>query len=404
MNKYTKTWLQALPFVFIFPGFFAYHWIALNSWISLFLGGYVNEISAVVCLIYVLVRLAGLFLGERVRLQWTLLEFCFALFMLWFAGVVFFHAVLMTSPSVTKNYIASCLQIVAFFLATRYVPLPQIRNILLVLTGIFSIAVLWAAQTQDLILLLATSEQAGVATYQDLARAYLITAAFGLVFVRNRIFRWLGFFVVISVLFLIGARSEIVGAVIFFAVFETVNSENPVRVIFWAALFNILGIFIFFISFDALVDIFPDNRLLLLFVEGANDGSVKERFVNQDLAWIAISKNTFFGDYGHYEIESSAGAYAHNWLSVWVDLGAIGLLLFAIVFVVAIFTMVRFSRLVKFEKNRDLKKIFALGSGFMIVAIVFALFAKHFADPLLAIAIGIFSQLENILIGWKKRV
>ena len=404
MNIYTKTWFQALPFVFIFPGFFAYHWIALNGWIPLLFGGYVNEISAVVCLIYVLVRLAGLFFDERVRPQWNLLEACFALFMLWFVGVVIFHAIFMTSPGVTKNYIASCVQIFAFFLAARYVPLPQIRNILLILTGIFSIIVLWAAQTQDLILLLASSEQAGVATYQDLARAYLITATFGLVFVRNRIFRWLGFFVVISVLFLIGARSEIVGAVIFFAVFETVNSENSVHVIFWAALFTILGIFIFFISFDALVDIFPDNRLLLLFLEGANDGSVKERFVNQDLAWISISENPFFGDYGHYEMESSAGAYSHNWLSVWVDLGAIGLLLFAIVFVVAIFTMMQFSRLVKFEKNRDLKKIFALGSGFMIVVIVFALFAKHFADPLLAITIGIFSQLGNILIGLKNRV
>lgn len=389
---------RSLPFLLLFPGFFVYQWGVLNGWMPLFAGGYVNEASSVICAGFILALATRLLTGQRIAFRWTTIDTCFAVFISWFAGVVFVNAVLLTAPGVTKNHVASWLQLLACYLATRFVAIQEIRKLLLFLVCVLSVSVLWAFQSEQLEQLTAFSQQKGIATYQDLARAYLVTAAFGLAIVYRRIFRWLGYLVTVFVLFLIGARSEIVGSIILFVVMEISISRRPATIALGMAVAAALSIVLALSASDFFLDLFPGNRLLLLLLEGKEDMSVVERDINLGLAWNAILDSPLFGDYGHYEKVASAGSYAHNWFSVWVDLGVVGLVLFISVYVLAV-RQVFATRLRVFDLvSEGMQSLIGLSIGWLVMMVILILFAKHFADNGTAILVGLIASIwqQNI--------
>lgn len=386
-------WLRALPFLALFPGYFAYHWAALNGWTPLVLGGYVNEVSALVCVGFVLAWSISLLVGQRITLRWTIMDTCFALFMAWFSVTVLLHVLIASTPGVTKSHIASWVQLLACYLAVRHVSLGLVRTPLMWTTALFSAAVLWAAQTDLLGLLLRGSDESSAATYQGLARAVLITAAFGFTGQRARLVRWIGYVITLFVLFLVGARSEIVGAAIFFGVTEVTASRRPMLVAMVVAACTALGSIFVFGALDTLSEFFPDNRFLALLLEGSGDASAVERASYQELAWRAVLDNPIQGDYGHYERAASAGAYAHNWLSAWVDLGLMGLLLFAALHLIAAWSAALVYRSAVESGETERKRQAALGIGIFAMVTVFNLVAKSFADPGLATATALLAAL-----------
>lgn len=388
-------WLRALPFLALFPGFFAYHWAALNGWTPLVLGGYVNEVSALVCAGFVLAWLMSVLVGRRVMVQWTIVDTCFALFMAWFAATVLVHVMLVSAPGVTKSHTASWVQLLACYLAVRHVSLEFVRPPLLWTVGFFSVAVLWAAQTDLLGLLLRGSDESSAATYQSLARALLITAAFGLGGQKSRLVRWSGYAVTLFVLFLVGARSEIAGAAILFCVLEIVASHRPMFAAMVVAAITALGAIVLLGALDTLPEFFPDNRFLALLLEGSGDASAVERAFYQELAWRAVLESPMLGDYGHYERAASAGAYAHNWLSAWVDLGLIGLLLLTALHLSAAWSAVLVYRSAAASDDVARKRDAALGIGLLVMVTVFNLVAKNFADPGLATTTGLVAALAG---------
>jgi hypothetical protein len=388
-------WLRTLPFLALFPGYFAYHWAALNEWTPLVLGGYVNEVSALVCVGFVLAWSISLLVGRRVTVRWTVVDTSFALFMAWFAATVLLHALIASTPGVTNSHIASWVQLLACYLAVRHVSLELVRTPLLWTTAVFSAAVLWAAQTDLLGLLLRGSDESSAATYQGLARAVLITAAFGLCGQRARLVRWSGYMITLFVLFLVGARSEIVGAAILFGVLEVAASRRPMLIAMVVAASTLLGVFVVLGALDTLSEFFPDSRFLALLLEGSGDASAVERALYQELAWRAVLDSPILGDYGHYERVASAGAYAHNWLSAWVDLGLMGLLLFTALHLIAAWSAALVYRAAAASGDTARKRQAALGIGLLAMITVFNLVAKNFADPGLATATALLAALAG---------
>ena len=387
------TWLRALPFLALFPGFFAYHWAALNGWTPLVLGGYVNEVSALVCVGFVLAWSISLLVGRRLAVHWTAVDTCFALFMAWFAATVLLHVLIASTPGVTKSHIASWVQLLACYLAVRHVSLELVRTPLLWMAGLFSVALLWAAQTDLLGLLLRGSDESSAATYQGLARAVLITAAFGLAGQRLRLIRWSGYMITLFVLFMVGARSEIVGAAILFGVLEVAASRRPMVTAMVVAASTALRAIVLFGALDTLSDFFPGSRFFALLMEGSGDASVVERASYQELAWQAVLESPMLGNYGHYEHVASSGAYAHNWLSAWVDLGLMGLLLFTALHLIAAWSAALVYRSAAASGDSARKRQAALGIGLLAMVTVFNLVAKSFADPGLATATALLAAL-----------
>jgi O-Antigen ligase len=392
-----SAWLRAVPFLLVFPGYFAYHWSSLNGWIPLFLGGYVNEVSALVCAGFALAAVLTALTSPRKPVRLFALDWIFCAFMAWFGMVVLLHAAAQTAPGVTKNQLASWFQVLASYLAVRLLPLTQLGRIPLVLAVAFSVLVLFAAQRDLLGLLLASSEDSSAATYQGLARAFLVTAAFGLISVHVPQLRWLAYLVTAFVLFLIGARSEIVGALIMFVVLEIAVSQRPARALVAVAATSILGALALMASMNALIELFPDNRFLLLLLESGSDGSVTERQLYQDMAWMATLDSPLFGAYGHYEKEVSAGAYAHNWVSVWVDLGLVGLVLFVLVHLQGFLAAWSARNAALQFSSPQFRAIGAMALGLLVMVTTFSFLAKHFTDPGLAMVAGLFGALAKTL-------
>lgn len=381
-----KSWFRSLPFFALFPGYFAYNWAALNGWIGLVLGGYANEVSALVCVGFILALSISLIVGREISVRLNIVDACFALFMAWFGVTILFHLMIASAPGVTKNHVASWVQIMACYLAVRTLQFDIVRMPLLWVTVIFTIAVLWAAQTDLLGLLLRGSNDSSAATYQGLARALLITSTFSLFGQRLLWVRWLGYLATLFILFLVGARSEIAGAAILFGVIEIGASRRPMRSALLATVGAAVAAILLLMAVDALAELFPDNRFIALLLEGSNDASAVERSIYAAMAWRAIQESPVLGDYGHYEYVASAGAYAHNWLSVWVDLGLVGLFLFVLLHLIAARTATLNYRLAILSGDSSRKRQAAFGVGLLTMVIIFNLLAKNFTDPGLATA------------------
>lgn len=385
--------IRALPFLLLFPGYFAYHWSAINRWTPLYIGGYVNEVSLLIIVGMIFAISAHALFMNRIRISWCFVDTAFSIFMLWFLAIVVVHAVNLTSPEVTNNHIASLIQLAAAYIALRIFPYQGGKWLLLACAAGFSLMVLQSAE-QDLLGLLFQSYQgAGYTTYQGLARSYLITSAFGLIFVKFFLVRWAGYALVTFVLFLLGARSEIVGAIIMFAIFEIAMSRKPRQAL--AITVSVIGILslILFSLIDWLEYLYPDNRLLTLLLRQEADGSLQERAIQHALAWDAILAKPILGDYAHYAKELSAGAYAHSWISAWVDLGIMGLLLFLLLYVVLFrFALVLYQASID-SKQTTMRQYCSMGLGLLLMTVTFSIFAKTFTDPSIAMVAGLFAGM-----------
>jgi hypothetical protein len=382
-------WLRSLPFLLLFPAYFIYHWAAINDLIPLFFGGFINEVSAFVCVYFLIV-----FLCQRIHIRSLIsLDMLFLIFMIWFAFVILLNFSLMTAPGVSKNHTAAFLQISAVYLAVRYVGFDESQRVLMWMAFLLGLSVIWVAINSPIELLVAGSDESSIANYQSLSRSFLLIAIFGISFIWMRVMKWAWYLFAVTVLFLLGARTELIGFFIFIAVFELFSSTNPVRYFFIIAVIVMICVVTLYSSLSFLIELFPDNRALYLLQIGVNDESVTSRSVAQLAAWSAILDSPLFGDYGHYEKSFSAGFYAHNWLGVWVDLGLFGLVIFFSLHGYA--TWIAF-RIYKFSlKINDLifKKKVALAMGVLAMVIAFNLFAKNFADSGLAVAIALLASL-----------
>lgn len=381
--------IRTFPFFALFPGYFVYHWAVINNWIPLFLGGYINEVSLLIITVFILAFLArkNLLINSI-----TLLDYLFLFFVGYFTFIVIINAVILTAHGVTKNHIGALIQITAIYFTFRFIDTIKIKNSLFFISFFIGLMVIWGSIFYPIDMLVAGNDKLSVANYQSLARTFLISAVFGLFSISNKFIRLLGFSFVIVVIFILGARSELVGLCLFIIFFEISFSKHPIRVLivftFIAGLF--LGFLFSFV--DLLLDLFPSSRVLYLVKLGFSDESIVLRTEAQSIAWKAVIEGPLWGNYGHYEQEFSAGFYAHSWLGVWVDLGLTGLLLYVSLHVLAAYFLFRLF-LVKSIRNKIIKSQLACSVGLLAMFTVFNLFAKNFQDNGLALAVGFIASL-----------
>jgi hypothetical protein len=101
-----------------------------------------------------------------------------------------------------------------------------------------------------------------------------------------------------------------------------------------------------------------------------------------------IKRSPLMGDYASYAIATSAGAYAHNVLSVWVDLGIIGFVLYLFLLIVPLTHS--FFLIFKTSLNNNLVRFCFITS---LITMLLLLTAKDFRYMLFAVTLGSYSQL-----------
>ncbi|WP_369325906.1 O-antigen ligase family protein [Alcaligenes nematophilus] len=135
----------------------------------------------------------------------------------------------------------------------------------------------------------------------------------------------------IASLAVIGSRSEFI--VIFPTIFAYELLQSRIKSIFlvFVLFLGIVLIAVFF-YFPHLLGDRISTITNLLNSEAKIDGSVNERIKFSNQALETVSQHPLLGKFSSYK----PGEYAHNILSMWVDYGLIGILLFFTILIVAI--------------------------------------------------------------------
>ena len=384
---------MSAAFVFLLPGYFLYHWTANIGLIPMVLGGYSNE-SAILVIAWVSLWAIAALLRESVsRIRLSSTELLYVLFMLYFTTIVLLHWSTGTAPQVTVSHTAAILQITAAFLVFRLAPLGSsgLHRVLLATVLIMSLLVYKTAANDSLTLLLASNDNTKVATYQGLARVFLLTVVVITAFTPSRFKRIFHYLNAIAVLFLIGARSEVAGLLVFAATLEWMLTRRKGMALLLMPVLLAVAAVVLIDVIPQLNTWFPDNRVLFL-LEFGSDGSVIERREQIQFAQNSIAASPILGAYGSYTMLGSAGSYAHNILSAWVDLGIVGMgLLVALLMRLAVI----------YIKQSKLKIVMphtvafhGLGTGLLMQTLFFLIAAKSFTDVSVAVLVGVTSALR----------
>jgi hypothetical protein len=221
------------------------------------------------------------------------------------------------SPEVFKSYAGVIIVWAMLFMMGRLLPVYR-GGILLLALGVYAvIALLTLANTESGTF--TPAQSAEFATYQAYAVILAIVTFVLMYGIAGELKFWM---IVVSsiILFAItGSRSELV-AIAFIAVIIA-NLRKPsiamigVQVVGVAALYIA---YLYLISGDGNM-----NRFSYSFEERA-EASVSGRSELNGLAWNTILANPATGDFASYD----DGAYAHNLLSVWVDFGLAGFVIY----------------------------------------------------------------------------
>jgi hypothetical protein len=223
-------------------------------------------------------------------------------------------------------------------------------------------------------------EQETVSTYQGYAMSVFLIALYLLSTYRDSYLKILIILTTIPVLFVIGARSELYAFVAFSMVVSYIYFvKNLSLFIFFVVLFTAT-----YCLSQVMFQGLEGSRQFAVFEGLDYDESWGARLHFQSIAIRQILQSPILGHFGgHVEHFGSTGSYAHNILSVWVNYGLLGFLIYAGLVLKALITS---GYKVLFLKNYAPEWFFAFGLGF--VSLLLILTSKSFIWSIPALSWG----------------
>jgi len=371
-----------LAFLLLFPGFFFYQTLIGMGVMGAFLGGYFSVVS-----IGLFPPLAYMYyLGIKAsdyRVASTDLHFGFFLF--YFFVVVATNAAFGANPTIVKTHLLSILYFINIYLIFKHSDFSERKTIATMLTSLLLMSATIFFFSQE------GSFQPGqfgdptspdsVATYQELARSYVLTFVTVICFTRLLAVRLVLYAIAVASLFLNGARSELGAALFLFPMIELYHAKHGLPFLYLVLL--VFGL----TSIDPklLANHFPESRVWELF-DLSQSSSANARQELTEHALRTIAENPVLGAYARYP----PGGYSHNILSAWVDLGFFG-------FVYMLFMLVRtavglWSRgwLVRPRSGQ-----FLLAWSLICISLLLLVTAKTFDDMFSGAAMGAYANYRS---------
>lgn len=209
--------------------------------------------------------------------------------------------------------------------------------------------------------------------YQQVAFCYLV---FSMVLLPSlgAFKRYSYYMLVIPALYLIGARSEFFA---FFFLVAIVEGVRNWRLLVMAALLAVAVGGVAFAMID--VAVLKNIRMLSIFFDGA-DLSVDARTAYAANGYELIVKNPVWGGFASHP----PGAYIHNLLAVWVDLGVLGLVVYLAMLVVPLCSLVLLGRQAYWRP--DWLRAFC----FVSVTLFLLVFAKTYTYGLVPMVVAVY--------------
>lgn len=370
--------MGSIAFFVLFPGFFVYHVLVGTGRIPAVLDGYSTRAAA---LVLPFLALAFVNHGLRHRRSRTQVDGIFFLFLAYFGAVVGFNLAWRADLTIAVPHLGILIQFAAIYLAIRLVdptsPLFRWAALLsfFVLTATVFTFSAGGAFTVVAGALEGTEEK--LADYQGYAFVYVVLVLFLAATLRSANARLAVYALAVPALFLIGARAEFAAFLLVPPIFEFCLGRR--KALFWIAGAGILSTVLLLLVAGA--DLFPGSRVLAL-MASTPDESVMERARLTREAWRSLGDSPLLGAYASYP----PGEYAHNLLSVWVDLGVVGFLFFVLLLLLPAIDLVLGLRTRAAEPDH----VLAL-AVFAVSAVLFVL-AKNFTYQMFPIALALYAR------------
>lgn len=358
-----------LAFLILCPGFYLYNYAQTFGFPPI-LGGYVVVASAGCIVILLPTYIASL----RAKRLAGLLDFLFWLMIAFAIIWVALSSLSVDAESVNNSYAGVLLIWIALYFFAGALPFEKTSLKYLSFASFLMMSAIIFSNTRFGTFQLEVDEQE--ASYQFFALFYIINLYVFLSMSSFKLLQSLSLLLGIVTLVFVGARSELfallIGAIIL------LNGKN----------FSIMTIAIqssaVLIGYALLPIVLSSaqNRLADFILTQA-EGSWSERSYALQYALQVIADNPFLGRYADYP----PGLYAHNILSIYVDFGLLGFLIYITVLAAA------FVIVLKGIRRAGLKEGYYLALAMLIQIFVLLIVAKSGVYYLVPFALGFLSRL-----------
>ncbi len=199
------------------------------------------------------------------------------------------------------------------------------RSVLVFCLGCIALIVLTNIDFRRLIFLFGVSDADGALSYQGLARSASMTGLVLLSVLRSIRVSFIIAVLLLTTVFFIGARSELVGVVAvlpFIAYLHFRRRPLAIVLVIFVVGMMMLGVVVYY--FDQLS---MSRQFQLMNISESSSAVARASLHNQALE--AIKEAPLLGNFaGQVEQHGSIGAYAHNILSAWRQFGVVGFVLY----------------------------------------------------------------------------
>ncbi|MCS0632254.1 hypothetical protein NX786_23270 [Telluria mixta] len=371
-----------LAFVLLFPGFFFYQTLIGMGAMGAFLGGYFSVVS-----IGLFPPLATMYyLGIKASVhRVTSTDRLFGFFLLYFFVIVATNAAFGANSTIVKTHLLSILYFINIYLIFKHCDFSERKTIATTLAALLLMSATIFFFSQD------GSFQPGqfgdpaspdsVATYQELARSYVLTFVTVISFTRVLAVRLVLYAMAAAALFLNGARSELVAALFLFPMIELYRAKH------WLPFLYLVLLVFGLASIDSnfLANRFPESRVWELF-DLSHSSSASARHELTDHALHTIAENPVLGAYASYP----PGGYSHNILSAWVDLGLFGFVYMLFMLARAAVGLCTHGWLVRPRSGH-----FLLAWSLICISLLLLVTAKTFDDMFFGAAMGAYANYRS---------
>jgi hypothetical protein len=176
---------------------------------------------------------------------------------------------------------------------------------------------------------------------------------------------------VLYAMFLFESRFSIMAFVLLFMLVSYLETRKLYKLII--VILFLLFAFIFYwlgyYYFNSLENI-HSNRLLRLIYATNQDTSLSSRSELLHNAYAVFLNNPFWGDYKYYRDLGQEGAYSHNFISFWAELGIVGIIYTLMIFILSIITAIKAKKLL--PSNPPVARFVLYISILLVLGIVFA--------------------------------
>jgi hypothetical protein len=332
--KETAEKIAGVGFFIFFPGFLIYHLLIAATSLPPFLGGLFGYSAALFGVLLPLVSLP--FFKNYLSTS----PFYVGLFFIFIGYVLIWtviHWTLVDSEEITAATIQS-IETVVIWIAMFYVGM-LLPRISFSFSALYSFLFLF--MFGSLVLYVVASSEAmfyarhffnvnEVASYQVLARSALGIIIISLVGQRTLAVRSAIIICGVVTLYILGARSELVGFLILAIVLLALFTLKDPRYF----LYCIIGGLVFFLALLVLEIEIQSRQAELMNL--ASSRSWQTRMYLQDIAINQIVQSPILGIFGGHILDGgSISTYSHNVLSAWVNYGVVGFLLYIMLTTIA---------------------------------------------------------------------